>query len=209
MPHLWLRLRGNKVAKAYSKAAKLKAKKAKGFDKKHGLAPIPQQKARGRARMAEIENEIPVYQARARQMGISIDEAKHEMLSEDAGRAIYTISDKEQRERLWGHYKALTAALWRYQLLCLDISPHAKSAKLEMMPERFEARADDKPDLRTPEEKADAARRAWKHWERTLEGAEGVCRWSIMQAINDPMLTPVQKRMFLDAMRALDAAVEK
>lgn len=65
---------------------------------------------------------------------------------------------------LWDAYSALSGAYRRYLLICLGVSVDAKTAKIEMMPERFEVDANHTPDLRSEDERHRAARAAWGDW---------------------------------------------
>lgn len=154
------------ASKTYSKGAKRRAKKAMPE-----LASAPRRKTRGRKRMAEIkadpEAERTVLEARARQSGLQpkeLTEMRNPALGEAAGRAFYAIRHPEQAKRLWSVYTAFTAAEAHYAKHYLGLRLHANTAKLEMMVERIETRADDKPDFRTEEERSRDASNNWMRW---------------------------------------------
>lgn len=158
---------------AYSKAAKRRARM-----KRRGLITLPGETVpapRGQgARHDRLEPpaSTTVLEARARMMHTTTAAANTPILSDPAGQAIWleTGRDKPTPEQ---------AQLWRilcdvsrvYGTFCASIgkSPHAKCGKVEYLPDRFEARADDRPDLRTREEKDIAASRAWHQWKRAME----------------------------------------
>jgi len=159
------------MGKAYSKGAKLRAKKA-GLPE---LADAPRPKARGKKRMRQIkadpDAERTVLQARARQSGKSpkdITEMRSTAFSEAAGMAIYTVHRGDTAKRLWDAYTALSGAYKRYLSICIGSSVDAKTAKIEMMPERFEASASDTPDMRSEDERHRAAANAWHGWRNSL-----------------------------------------
>lgn len=122
---------------------------------------------------AEVGEELGVSGNRAEQ----IVEAAHVMmetekvsilrnpaLGEAAGRAIHAIHGGEAAKRLWSAYTAFTASEATYAKHYLGLRLHANTAKLEMMVERIETRADDKPDLRTEEERSRDASNNWMRW---------------------------------------------
>jgi hypothetical protein len=161
---------------AYTKGAKRRAKKAA----LPGLANTPKRKARGRKRMEQIkrekefdpEAERTVLQARARQAGKTpkdLTEMRHTAYGEDAGRAIYARHEGDTAKRLWDTYSALSGAYRRYLRTCIGASVDAKTAKIEMMPERFETSASDTPDMRSEEDRHRAALNAWTGWKIALD----------------------------------------
>jgi len=166
---------------------------------------IPQERA--------DQAQASVLTARARQMGISTSSAKdmnRPRLSEPAGMAIDILCDPEDAKRLWGHYCALTAAEGRYHRTNGQ-SLYAKTAKIEMEPEKFETRADDVIDLRTQEERDVDAIRSWKRWRRHIDCLPLRCRSAIQTAkhnwaplVDAGQITPAGRR-FVDAMERLDA----
>ncbi|PIY28387.1 MAG: hypothetical protein COZ09_10070 [Comamonadaceae bacterium CG_4_10_14_3_um_filter_60_42] len=159
------------MTKAKTKGQKLHLKKLAKLSLPD-LAEVPKAKKRGRARMEELNAEpdaqMVVLTARARQSGISpkdIMETRDPAYGEAAGRAIYVTHKPEVAQRLWAVYRAFTASEAMYLRLCLGLRLHAATAKLEMMPgDDFQVRPDDKPDLRTEDEKASDASNAWARW---------------------------------------------
>lgn len=202
----------------YSKAAKRRAKA-----NMPALAKVPKRetKARGRARMEQISQESQqeaqstVLEARARQMGKPAKEARNmntERLSEGAGQAIDIICEPEDAKRLWSHWTALTGAEDRYHR-SIGMSINAKTAKLEMTPETFETRSDDRPDLRTEEERDRDAERAWDTWKSHLAKLPTHSSMAIIIAMRDwatlaegGQITPAGRR-FVDAMERLDRVI--
>lgn len=123
--------------------------------------------------MTEITHERDpqktVLQARARMLGKEdTAQARQEMrsqaLGDAAGMALYLSADPDDMQRLYGVYARLTTTEHRYSRLVLGKSLHAKCAKIEMMPERLEARADDTPDHRSEDERHRDAVNAWERW---------------------------------------------
>lgn len=155
--------------KNYSKGAKLRAKKA--MTPLAQLAETPKRKSRGSKRMQEIaknpEAERTVLDARARHCGIAPTDRtqmRDPALGEAAGRAIYASRSGDQAKKMWDVYAGLTKAEAVYIKTNLGLSIHAKTAKVEYLIEAFEARSDDNPDLRDPDERARDASNRWMRW---------------------------------------------
>ena len=155
--------------KNYSKGAKLRAKKA--MTPLAQLAETPKRKSRGSKRMQEIaknpEAERTVFDARARHCGIAPadrSQMRDPALGEAAGRAIYAARSGDQAKKMWDAYAGLTKAEAVYIKTNLGLSIHAKTAKVEYLIEAFEARSDDNPDLRDPDERARDASNRWMRW---------------------------------------------
>lgn len=155
------------MGKAYSKAAKLKLKRAMPK-----LEDVPRKQPNGRKRrqrgqVAESDPQKTVLDARARHMGLKRTDArelKAEALSEPAGQAIYATLTGEPAEKAWQAYAGFTASEARYHVRYTGLRLYAKTAKIEMAPERFESREDDYVDLRSDEEKDRKAANDWMSW---------------------------------------------
>lgn len=197
-----------------------------------GVAPVKKPKKRGSARMAEIRSEevSVALKARARTLGLRLasevtrDGRPHEgnirenqkrlakmgaqMLGERAGQALHIGCKPEEATDLYEVWVDMTAAEDRYHK-SLGVSIHAKSAKIEMMPERTETRDDDRPDLRSEEERDMAAQAAWRRWDGHLNAiglghrsAIDTARQDFAPLLVDATLSPAGER-FIAAMRAL------
>lgn len=160
------------MTKAKTKGEKLRAKKLS----MHDLEDIPRKQPNGRRRrpqnhMAEDSPERTVLEGRARQSGLTpkdLNEMRATAYGEAAGIAIYTIRQGDTAKRLWGAYNGVSGAYRRYLSICIGASVDAKTAKLEMMPERFEVDVTHTPDTRTHEERHRAASNAWADWKSAL-----------------------------------------
>jgi len=154
--------------KNYTQGARRRAKRALPE-----IESAPRRKSRGRKRMDEIKTEPhaekTVLEARSRHSGgKDVQEVRHPVYSEPAGQAIMALQtgrDAQQRGvRLWDTFVGFTTAEDRYARRYLGLRLHAKTAKLEMMPERVETRPDDTPDLRSDAEKDRDAVNNWMRW---------------------------------------------
>lgn len=185
------------------------------------LAAAPRPKARGRARMKQIaadpDAERAVLQARARQAGIKpkdLTDMRHPAYATPQGQAICAIYGDKGKAIADTFWQA-ASAYERYIRVTTGLSPHAKTAKIEMMPETFETRADDRPDLRTDEEKDHAARMMWARWKRVISGLSLGHAADLFSAIQgwsnlmDAGQITAQGRRFAQAAGALAEAVEQ
>jgi hypothetical protein len=181
------------MAKNYSKGAKRRAKK-----ELPGLAPVERREKDGRVQRStrpdyERAPEDKVLRARARQMGKpeqKKSKMKAEALAFAAGRAIYSIHEGKPAARLWDAYTRLTDAEARYLKHATGLSLYAKTARLEYLPERFEARDDDSPDMRTDDEKFQDASNKWRYWRGLvmhLSCFQQTCIFDVAYGRLDPM----------------------
>ncbi|RAP39671.1 hypothetical protein BYZ73_19315 [Rhodovulum viride] len=161
-----------KGSKTRARAAKL-AKKAElaGLP---GLAPVTRREKDGRVRRStkpgyERTEADVALRARCRQMGWptrpeDMAKARAQSLECDAGRVLHLLCAPDEVGRLWGTFAGLCRAEASYARHYLGIRLHAKTARIEMMQERFEISGDDDLDLRSDEEKARTAVNRWMEW---------------------------------------------
>ena len=151
-----------------SKAARRKAKKAAGKQSARDM------KSQWRSEVVTHNRPMPtreevrevVREARARHLEMQASDIMDApMLGEQAGRAICIgATDEAEAERLWETFKIMDAAAETYARRILGRSRFPAVAKMEYLPERFETRADDRIDIRTPEEKDIRAKKEWLQW---------------------------------------------
>lgn len=146
------------------------------------LAPVPKrQKGNRRDRYREStaapeeDARETVLTARCNHMGIPATEAARlsmsvPMMGDPAGRAIHLgARDPEEARRLWTTFCAIDSADEAHSRRIIGQARFPKTAKIELLPERFEARADDASDSRTAEEKDADAKRRWHRWSQMIE----------------------------------------
>ena len=179
------------------------------------LAPAPRKKARGHARMREIRNlDNVVLQARARHCGgADIEAMKSQMLGDDAGKALWMVLGGDA-VKAYEAFNGYRGAQERYHRIALGKSLHAKTAKIETAPERFETRPDDQPDLRTEDERHRDAINNYQRWMDLMGRIPLHLSASIHSAINGWVIlidagqvTPKGKA-FCDACVALAEALD-
>jgi len=207
----------------YSKAARRRNKKAMPQ-----LADVPRRERSGcfveRTRQIQDDPQGTVLKARKRRMGHTgpARDMNIAALSEAAGMAIHAVhgdrKDKDGKpvaKTLWDAYRGLTAAEERYHKIVLGQRIHAKTAKIEMMPERFEARDDDNPDLRSEDEKHRDAVNNWMRWRgyvMHLPSYQQVRIFDVVYGRYDPMdggKVTSNGRKFVEAVEALADVVAR
>lgn len=116
-----------------------------------------------------VEEDDPtktVREARARQTGRPEAEVLRPIFGEDTGRAIEAVAkSKDEERKLWDMFRDFDAAEQMYYWRIIGRSRYPNVSKLEFMPERFETRADDRPDLRTEDEKIRDTTNRWMRWQ--------------------------------------------
>lgn len=137
------------------------------------IAPTPRREKDGRVKRStrddyERDASVVALKARCRMAGwveTELAKARSQSMEGQAGLAINIgAKDGKERDRLWTVYIGLDGAEATYFRRILGRSRHAKTAKIEMMPETFEARPDDKPDLRDDDTKDRDAVNNWMRW---------------------------------------------
>lgn len=116
----------------------------------------------------------------------SLRAALDEMLTCDPGRAIHKLRrSPEEGAHLWGLFATMLATYCTYYTRVMGNPLWPAVSKMEFLPERMEARADDRPDTRTEDEKVKDAIRAWREWERHLAKLPGPHFTAVNNAIFD------------------------
>lgn len=151
-----------------SKAARRKAKKAANKQSARDMKSQWREEVVTHNRPMPTREEVRevVRDARARHLAMQASDIMDApMLGEQAGRAICIgATDEAEAERLWETFKIMDAAAETYARRILGRSRFPAVAKMEYLPERFETRADDRIDIRTPEEKDASAKKEWLRW---------------------------------------------
>lgn len=164
-----------------SKADRAKKRAAKAAKAKlPGLAATPKREKSGRKQRetsakigAERHPDRVALNARARHNGMEeTHESRRKVSAQswagEVGAAIHIGHSGEEAERLHRAYAGWLAADSVYCRRHLGVSRHAKTAKIEMMIGRFETRPDDRPDLRSAEERDRDAVTNWMRWQGYL-----------------------------------------
>jgi len=182
------------MGKAYTKGAKRRAKKLAGVA---DIAETPKREANGcfanRIRQQTDDPQKTALQARVRQSGgEDTKEGRSAVSAPHMGCQMGLVMDhaiagdvkRDTITALWrtfSDWRMVEASFkWRY----LGQSEYAKTASIQMMPERFEADASHTVDLRSEEEKDQAAISVWKHW----QGLLGHLDRNMLAVLNDARL---------------------
>lgn len=106
-------------------------------------------------------------QARANALGVEpTDEVLAPYLETEAGKVLFiAVKNKDERRDLFNTFNEYDRAHTLYMSRVAGIRMFPAVSKMEFMPERLEASASDVIDLRTTEEKADAAKKRMAEWD--------------------------------------------
>jgi hypothetical protein len=120
-------------------------------------------------RRTDIEPKEPAdlvaLTSRALRTGCTVEEARDLLASEDMGRCIRAMRAGTQTRRdLLDVWQALCAAHWNFYTRCLSMKPSAQSSALPMLPEPMQTDPSLRVDIRTGDERDEAARRVWEEW---------------------------------------------
>lgn len=133
-------------------------------------APTPRPRARGWDRAAEIHEEETQgnLKARARLIGLdpgkpeNLDAARAVHLGDEAGRLIHLFTSGEDRRMMVHILFQWQKSHDRFLKSVMDRSLWSGRDSIPDAPATFGTREDTDYDMRTPEERADAANKAWR-----------------------------------------------
>ena len=109
--------------------------------------------------------DMVVLTARARRTGCTVEEARDIIAASDMGRCIRAmIPNRQERHDLLDTWQGICAAKRNHDLRIIGRDPNPQAASIAMMPEAMQTNDSHSVDLRTAEERDDAARRIWHHW---------------------------------------------
>ena len=197
---------------AYSRAAKRRQKRSG----KRAMQKNWQETEQVNMATIEIDNPTEtVREARRRHMPrANRSTLLDPIMCEQAGQAITLAAEGDEAAKLWEVFTAYDRAHGTYSRLVLGRSRFPSISKMEFMPERLETRADDRPDLRTEDERVRDARNAmaaWdahmaklRPWERNI--IAGVVRQA--ETLHDLGVLTAAGRSFVAAVRQLRDVVE-
>jgi hypothetical protein len=124
----------------------------------------------------------PIMAARARRCDVDPDSVLHES---DMGRCILALAQGEQRARLAGIWAGISAAHTNYRMRYIGQTGHPKGAASPILPTGMETNQSLHVDLRTPEEKDEAAKRVWADWQARLACLPlPQMRWAVRGALD-------------------------
>lgn len=153
------------MTKARSKAKRRRM--SKGITLPGGKA-VPQRPS-GRDRRHTNQPQEPAdavaLASRARLTGCSVEDARDVLAGEDLGRCIrYMRPSAQERRDLLAIWQGLCAAWHNFARRCLSLPTAAQGAALPMLPDPMQTDQSLRVDLRTADERDDAARRVWYEW---------------------------------------------
>jgi len=150
----------------YSKGAKKRARKLRSITLPGGESAKSRATGRDRRHTNQPDNEPPpIHAARARLCALDAGNVLHES---DMGRCILALSSGQERADLSDVWAALSAARRNYRLRCIGQSGSPQGAAIGMIPEPMQTDPSLRVDLRTPDERDAAAKRAWAEWQARI-----------------------------------------
>lgn len=144
----------------YSKGAKKRARKLRAITLPGGGTATPR---KGQGHRTDLhDGPPPIHAARARLCALDAGNVLHES---DMGRCILALSSGQERADLSDAWAALSAARRNYRLRYIGQSGSPQGAAIGMVPDPMQTDPSLRVDLRTPDERDQAAKRAWAEWQ--------------------------------------------
>lgn len=179
---------------AYTKGAKKRARKArKAMEDACPLAPIPkrqpQPRIKGRfARRGEDPRSVVLSQ-RENAIGICAMSGRHivldPILGTDMGRCIWSITTGKEQKELSEAWAAMSASRRNYRQRIIGKTGEPQNAALPLIHEKLETDPSLTVDLRTAEERDDAAKSSWREWARKIADLPAPqMQWAIRGALD-------------------------
>lgn len=199
---------------AYSRAQKRKARKARGVSALYKQWNQEDESVS----IEQREHDDPlrtVREARARQTGKPANDVLYPIFAEAPGRAILSEVEKPaDQNRLWKVFLDYDTADAIYTARVIGRPRFPNVSKMEFMPERLEASASDRVDIRSDDQKHRDAVNAWMKWQGYLGHLTGPERTSIYRAarqmdeLHKDGRATVHGIAFVRALRVLAGVVE-
>lgn len=124
----------------------------------------------------------PIHAARARRCPLDSASALHES---DMGRCILALSAGDERAALADTWAALSAARRNYRMRIIGQTGDPQCAASPMIHDRMETDQSLRVDLRTSDERDEAARRAWDAWSGMMAAFPAPqYRWALRGALD-------------------------
>lgn len=153
------------MTKAKSKAARRKLKRAITLAGGMSAPQRPTGRDRRHTNQPQEAADLVALKARAARTGCSVEDARDVLAGEDMGRCIRAMRPgAEDRRALLGVWQGLCASWANYCARCLSITPTPQAAALPMLSEPMQTDQSLRVDLRTGDERDEAARRVWFEW---------------------------------------------
>jgi hypothetical protein len=125
-------------------------------------------------------------QARCRRAGISDPkEAARALLGTEMGLCVNALSQGQELADLTEAWQAISASFRNYRLLVIGKTGDPQGAAIGMIPEKVETDPSLRVDLRTHDERVEAAKRSWAAWEAKINALPVPnLKWALRGALN-------------------------
>jgi hypothetical protein len=129
---------------------------------------------------------LTVTTARIRRSGVTDPkEAQQPICGTDMGLCIRHMATGDDRADLVNAWEALSASHRNYRLLVIGQTGDPQGAAIPMLPEPMETDPSLRVDLRTPAERAEAAKKSWAEWEAKINALPAPpLKWALRGALN-------------------------
>ena len=125
----------------------------------------PTGRDRSHTHQPEPPADLAALQARARLTGCSVEEARDILTADDIGRCIRFMRPNDRdRRNLLNTWQAISASKRNWDQRIIGAQPNPQAAAILMLPEAMQTDQSLTIDLRTAEERDEAARRSWMAW---------------------------------------------
>jgi hypothetical protein len=153
------------MTKARTKAARRRRASLITLPGGDTVASRPTGRDRRHTNQAEPPADAVALASRAKFTGCSVEAARDVLAGEDMGRAILSMRPNAQDRRdLLGVWQGLCAAWHNFARRCLSLPTAAQGSAMPMLPEPMQTDQSLRVDLRSPDERDEAARRVWYAW---------------------------------------------
>lgn len=120
---------------------------------------------RWHTQQAEPPADVVALKARASRTGCTVEDARDVLAADDMGRCIRAMRPGiEDRRALLTVWQGISASWANYAARVLGKAASPQAAALPMLPEPMETDPSLRVDLRTPDERDEAAIRSWQGW---------------------------------------------
>jgi len=165
-----------------SKTAGAKRRAKRGRITLAGGDSIDDRASQGRRRDVEQQTPPPIFKARARQCPV---DAASTLNESDIGRCILSLTSGQECTELAQTWAAMSAAHRSFRMRVIGQTGNPQGAAAPMTADKMETDPSLRVDLRTPEERDDAAKRVWGEWLDRIESLPvPQMQWAIRGALD-------------------------
>lgn len=149
------------------------------------LAPVPRRQPNGQKRRNNDDPQAVARASRQRHCSVAEADALDPILGTDMGRCIRALTSGDDRRELVEAWAALSAARRNYRMRIIGQTGEPQNAALPLIHDAMETDPSLTVDLRTAEERDNAAIRAWDAWSAAIQSLPfPQMKWAIRGALD-------------------------